>query len=362
MGPLLKSSQEAGVAGVRAKANPAGILAEDFFAPAENLREQMGRLVHSGAERVGLIPAVSYGVAIVEKNAPLRAGQNVVVPAEEFPSNIYSWMRRCEQSGAELRLVPRPMDTQHPGVKWNDDLLAAIDRDTAVVTLTAVHWTDGTRFDLERIGARAREVGALFIVDGTQSVGALTFDFEAVQPDALICAGYKWLLGPYGLGFIVCGDRLMEGEPLEMNWINRRFSEDFSRLIDYQTEYQQGARRYDFGERSNPITLRMLDSSLTQILSWGVENIQAYCVNLAEILEEALAGSSYLVAPRAERTGHLFGVRLPNAEDIPKVMATLRERGISVSQRGTSVRVSPHLYNTPQDMQALADALIAASA
>ena len=357
MGPLPKATQAAGVAGVAAKAVPARITPPDFFAPGERLRTLMGQLVNAGPDRVALIPAVSYGVALIDHNIPLRAGQNVVIPDEEFPSNVYAWRDRCRRVGAELRLVPRPRDAQQPGLKWNQAVLEAIDAHTALVTLTAVHWTDGTLFDLERIGAKARAHDALFVVDGTQSVGALPFDFAALQPDALICAGYKWLLGPYQLGTMVCGDRLLELQPLEMSWINRRHSEDFSRLIDYQDDFQDGARRYDVGERSNPITLPMLNASLEQIAAWGVERIQAYCSELGRALDEALAGSPFIVAPPGERAGHLFGVRLPDPRGIPRALETLRAHEVYVSLRGTSLRVSPHLYNDAADIEALAAAL-----
>jgi len=120
-----------------------------------------------------------------------------------------------------------------------------------------VHWTDGTRFDLVAIGRAARRVGAAFVVDGTQSVGALPFDVREIQPDALVCAGYKWLLGPYAMGAAYFGPRYDAGDPIEENWITRRGSDDFQRLVAYQDEYAPGAIRYDVGERSNFILLPM---------------------------------------------------------------------------------------------------------
>ena len=115
--------------------------------------------------------------------------------------------------------MPRP---EGGGARaWNERLLEAIDRRTAVVNLSSVHWTDGTRYDLAAIGERAREVGALLVVDGTQTVGAEPFDFAALAPDLLVCAGYKWLLGPYQIGFAAVGQRLREARPFEHHWSNR---------------------------------------------------------------------------------------------------------------------------------------------
>ena len=378
MGPLMKSVEAAGVAGVHRKVVPRIIQPRDFFTESEELRRRFGTLINASADRVALVPAVSYGVAIATHNLPLRRGQNVVVPGEEFPSNVYPWMDRCARDGAEVRFVPRPADVQSVGAAWNARVLEAIDKDTAAVTLTAVHWTDGTRFDLEAIGRRAREVGALYVVDGTQSIGALAFDFARVQPDLLVCASYKWLLGPYQLGFAVLGERLLNATPFEHNWINRENSEDFAALVDYRTGFQPGARRFDVGEHSNPITVPMLLESLRQILAWGVDAIQAYCASLGDVLQGALgvdaiqaycaslgdvlqgalgAQHGFTLNPRDERGAHLFGVRVPHPELIPAILEQLAQRKIFVSQRGTSLRISPHVYNTKEDMIALADAL-----
>ena len=372
MSPLLKSVEAAGIAGLRGKCVPRHIAAADFFSGPNELRKLFGKLVNAPPERVALVPSVSYGVAIAAQNLPLAAGKNgrknIVIPGEEFPSNVYAWMEQAAREGAELRFVERPRDVQSEGDAWNHRILEAIGNHTAAVSLTAVHWTDGTRFDLAAIGRRAREVGALFVVDGTQSIGALPFDWESVRPDLLVCAGYKWLLGPYQLAFVVMGDRLIEGRPLEMTWIGRENSEDFAALIDYQTGFQPGARRFDAGEHSNFINVPMQIEALRQILEWGVENIQNYCAMLGRSLAEALgegagndagedAGAGFTLNPPEDRGAHLFGVRLPDAAQIPAVLEQLAARKVFVSQRGASLRVSPHLYNTVEDMAALAEAL-----
>lgn len=359
MSPLLNSVQEAGAAALKLKASPADITGTDFFEPVETLRASFGRLINTSAERVACIPAASYGIAVAVHNTPLRSGRNVVVPADEFPSNVYGWMAACDRSGAELRLVDRP-DGPPSASAWSSRVLEAIDGDTAAVTLTDIHWTDGTPFDVDAIGRRAREVGALFVIDGTQSVGALPFDFDRLQPDLLVCAGYKWLLGPYQYGLIAVGDRLLDGEPFEHNWINRRDSENFSNLSEYRREYGTGARRYDAGERSNFILVAMLNEGLKQILRWGVPAIRDYCMGLSGDVKAALADSPYVMAPAEDRSPHLFGIRVPDAEQLPALLEGLRRREVYVSQRGASLRVSPHVYNTPEDLGALVEALRAA--
>lgn len=356
--PLLKSSEEAAYAALRRKVNPALTTVEEGIAPAESLRELVARLVNASPERVAFIPAVSYGVAIAVANTKLAAGDNVVVPGAEFPSNVYGWMDKCKEVGAELRLVPPPVDGARPGEAWNEAIREAIDARTAVVSVTPLHWTDGTLFDLAGIGARAREVGAAFLVDGSQALAAMPFDFGSVQPDLLFCVGYKWCLGLKGYGFIVVGERYMNGQPLELSWMGREGSEDRAGLVNYRDGFRPGARRFDFGEHDNAVALAILDASLRQILEWGVENIQHYCAALAAHAQEALAESEYAMAAPEERAAHLFGIRVPDAGRLPQVTEELRRRDIFVSQRGDSLRISPHVFNTAEDMAALTQTLL----
>jgi len=358
MGPLPKVAQEAGIAGVMNKAIPENLPTSAFFAPVEQLRETIGRLVNASAERVTLIPAVSYGVALAAQNIPLSAGQNIVMPADEFPSIVYGWMDQCREIGAELRLVPRPVGDGSVAREWSEAMLDAIDENTAVVGMTTIHWTDGTLFDIAGIGQRAKQVGAYFILDGTQSICALPFDFDQVQPDMLVVATYKWCLGPYNFGFAVVGDRLLNGKPLENTWLNREGCENFSKLMDYTDDFRKGARRYDMGEHPNFISVPITQASLGQILKWGVENIQAYCGGLSAKMAEELAGSEFQMANPGEQAKHLFGIQVADPGRIPAIMEALQAQQISVSVRGSSLRVSPNVYNRPEDMTALAQVLL----
>ena len=357
MSPLLKSVEEAGITGLKRKSNPAEITIAHFIDDVDQLREQVGALVHASPERVALIPSVSYGVALATHNMTLEKGQRAVLPGEEFPSNVHGWRDQCRETGAELVVVPRPQDAGEAGALWNEAILEAIDERTALVALTHVHWTDGTLFDLERIGKRAREVGAVLLIDGTQSIGALPFDFEAIQPDLLICAGYKWCLGPYSYCFAVLGDRFLEGRSFEGAWLHREGSEDFSRLIHYRDGFRAGARRFDVGEHANFALAPMLNESIRQILAWGVDNIQDYCRGLVERLSDALSGTEFALTSLAGQSAHLFGIHIPDESRIPGIMEELRNRQIHVSVRGSSIRVSPHVYNDMDDMDVLAKAL-----
>ena len=356
MGPLPRVAQQDGIAAIARKGNPHTIVAADFFTEASEARRLFAQLVNADAARVAIIPAASYGLATVARNTSLTAGQNVVVAGEDFPSNMYTWRKATKSTASELRVVSPPFGDRR-GAEWNRRVLEAIDRHTAVVSIPHVHWTDGTRFDLIAIGNAARKAGAALVVDGTQSVGALPFDVEVVQPDALICAGYKWLLGPYSISIAYFGSRYDRGEPIEENWIARQGSEDFQRLIDYQDEYAPGAIRYDGGERSNFILLPMFIAALRLILELKPERIQDYCQRLIDEPVERARELGFTVEDARWRGAHLFGLRVPERLDLKRLHHNLLARNVVASLRGSALRVSPNVYNTPDDLDALVQVL-----
>lgn len=358
MGPLPKAVEGAGVDGLRRKRLPTEILPPDFFTDSDRLRDRFARLVGaSDPGRIAILPAVSYGVAIAARNVGADAGQNIVIVEDQFPSNVYAWRRLADERRLELRTVERPAGGPPCGREWNARILEAIDRNTAVVALPHVHWTDGTLFDLERIGAEARERGAALIVDGAQSIGALPFDVGAVRPDALICAGYKWLLGPYSLCLGYFGPRFDEGEPLEETWIARRGSADFQHLVDYSDDYEPAAIRYDVGERSNFILVPMMIAALDLIGEWTPGGVQEYCRELLFDLVESARELGLPVEEPGWRGEHILGVRLPSGLELHELERRLADRRVYASLRGDALRVSPNVYNDGADVDALRQVL-----
>lgn len=362
MGPLPRVAQEAGVAGLARKAVPTGIAPRDFFEDAERARALFARVIRApDASGVAITPAVSYGSAIVARNLAARPGGRIVMVGEQFPSNVYAWRSLASRAGLDLVVVDPP-DSRARGQAWNTAVLEAIGTDTVLVALPQVHWTDGTRFDLEAIGAAARRQGAAFVVDATQSAGAMPFDVGRIGADAVFCAGYKWLLGPYGIGFTWLGERFADAVPLEETWIGRGGSEDFQGLVQYRDDYQPGAARFDVGERSNFILLPMLVASLELITGWGPDAIQAYCRTLVAPAVEQAVALGFTAEDPAWRGAHLFGLRAPADTDLRALQAALAAHNVHVSLRGSAVRISPNVYNDAGDVEAFAGALRAALA
>lgn len=360
MSPLLQSVEAAGLQGLFSKRNPFRIAPADFFSGAIELKPLFAQLIGAQADQIAIIPSVAYGMSIVVRNLKAEAGQQIVTVHEDFPSDVYPLQRLCLEKNLTLNMIPPPETLMGRGQRWNEQILAAITPGTALVSLPHVHWADGTRFDLKAIGQRAKEVGALLVVDGTQSVGALPFDVREFGVDALICGGYKWLMGPYSLGLAYLGDYFNDGIPLEESWMNRQNSDNFRRLVDYEPNYRPGAARYDVGEHSNFVLLPMLTAALRQLLDWTPGAIQAYCRQLTEPLIQFLREHDFWVEDPAWRGEHLLGLRLPAGVDLEKLQANLAQRNVLVSVRGDSIRVAPHLYNDSADVDALV-AVLAAS-
>jgi len=346
--PLPKASALAGESGMRRKLRPWTIMPTDFFSTSETVRVRFADLINAQADDIAFASAVSYGMAQAAHNISLARTQTIVTLAEQFPSNVYPWMDLAERSGARFVTVPRPPDDD-----WTAALLAHIDNSTGVVAVPHCHWTDGGLIDLEAIGASCRRVGAVLCVDGTQSVGALPFDVKRIDPDYLAVAAYKWLLGPYSFGFLYVAPRRQNGRPIEHNWIARRDSEDFAGLVNYKSEFQHGARRFDVGERSNFALMPVAEASLRLIMDWDVSRILAALTRRTEqIAQRARTEFGVESVPADRRAGHYLGLRFRGGVP-PELPARLAAENVHVSVRGSAMRITPHLWNTDADVEKL---------
>lgn len=343
--------RQAGAAAIERSAQPWTIAANDFFEPAEALRAAFARLIGADADGVAFVPSVSYGSSIAAANIEIGPARTVVVTPEEFPSDIYPWRGAVASQGGSI------VTTQRAGAAgWTERVLEAIDENTAVVVVPHCHWTDGSAFDLVAIGAAARSVGAALVVDASQSLGAVPLDVAAFQPDFLISVGYKWQMGPYSFAYLWAAERYRDsGRPIEQTWPGRKGSEDFARLVDYTDEFRPGARRFDMGEFSNFNLMPMAAAAIDLLLEWQPERVEAAIAPLTARIEEGTRELGLDPVDASNRFGHMIGVRFPGG--LPD---GLRERlaadDVHVSVRGSAVRVSPHLYNTHDDVDRLLEA------
>ena len=353
--PNLKSVRAAGEAGVARKSAPWTIRYPDFHEEVEIVRGLFAHLIGAKADNIAIIPASSYGAATAAANLAVVPGDRIVILENQHPSNVFAWREKCEQDGAEEVVVAKPADED-----WTPRVLAAIDERTAIVALPHCHWCDGTVMDLVAVGKHCRETGAALVVDATQSAGAMPINVKVVRPDFLFASGYKWLMCPYAMSFLYVAPERQSGRPLEANSFDHRGSQDGQKWQDgtlqYPDQWSPGARRFDMGERSNFALIPMAAAALGQILKWGAEDINSTLAALNDEICDGAARLGFAVPPPAARSGHLTGLRFPGGAP-PGVQDQLAERGIHISMRGDTIRVSPHLWVNQTDVDRFLAAL-----
>jgi selenocysteine lyase/cysteine desulfurase len=347
MSPLSKAVVAAMETGAQRKAAPWTYKPQDFFAVCEEFRTRAAKIMAVPADNVAIVPSASYGLAVAARNLQVAAGQEIIVLADQFPSNLYVWREKAAEVGARIVTVERDADAA-----WTDGVLDAIGPDTAIVAMPHCHWADGRIVDLEAVGAKCRAHGAALVLDLTQSLGAMPIDFSAVQPDFAMTACYKWMMGPYGTGMLYVDPKHHQGDPIEQNWINRAGSEDFARLVDYRDDYQPGARRFDMGEKSNPPLLMGASAGIDFLLEFGVEAIAETLGARTSLIAQQATKLALNSAPTGIRAPHFLSLGFP--EGVPDGLTDrLAAANVFVSLRGTSLRVTPHLYSEATDWDRL---------
>jgi selenocysteine lyase/cysteine desulfurase len=357
MGPLPRDAVSAGWAGLARKAQPWTIAPDDFTVPVDQLRAVLAGLLGAPGDLdgVAITPSVSYGVSTAAANLHLREGQVVVVLDQQFPSDVYAWEQMALRHGGSLHRVARPIDGD-----WTTAVLTDLERlgeRVGVISVPPCHWIDGGAVDLHAVGAAARASGAALTVDVCQSLGALPFEVSQVRPDFVFGATYKWLCGPYSVGFLWAAPEHRRGDPLEHGWTARANSHCLACLADYTDEYQPGARRYDVGEVANFALVPAALAAAELVASWQTQRVVDHVGRVTDAVAEGVQSLGLKLAPAPHRSPHILGVRLDPDFDAESLAPTLADDGVHVSVRGDAVRVSAHAFNTLDDAARLVTAL-----
>ena len=342
--PLPRTVRAAGEAGILAKARPWTYGRDADAMWAERARTAAARLIGAGVDDIAIVGSVSHAIATAARNLRPVPGGRILRVADEFPSQRHAWNRLAAERGMAVEEVPRPGDGD-----WTAALLDAITRPgappLAVATLTPLHWSDGSLIDLERLAPAVRAAGAALVVDATQAVGAVPLDVARLRPDFLAFPTYKWTLGPYSLAFLYAAPHRQNGLPLEENTGNR-----------YPAE---GSRRYDKGERNDGVALPMAATGMELVAGWGVPAVAARLRRLTDLLAEGAASMGLSVPPRALRSPHILGLRVPGG--LPAgLVERLREAKVFASERLGGLRLSPHVWANEADVERCLAALRAA--
>jgi len=351
MSPMLASVKAAGLAVLETRSAPWQLGSAEWFGNAEQLRSLAGKIFQTSHDNIALVSSASYGLAAAAKNCIPAPGKEIIVLDQEFPSNYYVWQNMAAQKKLQLVVVK-----QAARQTLTESILEKINTGTGMIAIPNCHWTTGTWVDLQQISDAAKAVGAYLVLDLSQSLGVLPIDIDKIQPDFAVSVGYKWLLGPYGLGYMYVSPKWQEtGEPLEYSWLVKKGSDNFANLTNYVTAYREGARKFDMGEYPQINLMPMAIAGLRQINEWDISAVQAGIKKLTDSIIEYKKGNG-LYDECAASVGHLTSIPLGDINT-----AVLKEKLLAakvfISFRGSAVRVSPHLYNNADDINALLSCL-----
>ena len=351
MSPLMHSVVAAIDEGVRLQARPWKLTVDHFFNDVKTAKRLFGKLVNAPQDRIAVTPSASYGLSTAANNLSLTEGQRIIALKYQFPSHTYPWKRKARETGGVFVEVNVPH-----GEAATPALLEAIDERAAIVAVPNLLWTTGAYVDLIAMRQRCDEVGAALVLDLTQSAGALVTDFKKIRPDFAAVANYKWMLCPYSTGFLYVDPAYFDGQPLEEGWVTRQGGRNFANLTENPEAFEAGAIRYDMGERSNFALLPGVNEALRQLLNWGVASIEttlaARNADLCQRLETI--GLKTIVAEN--RGAHFIGAQLP-AGTRDDLLTEMAKEKVYLSERGGSLRITPHLWNDDQDFYRLIDTL-----
>jgi selenocysteine lyase/cysteine desulfurase len=318
----------------------------------EEARSGCARLINAHSDEIAFIVNTTQGIGLIAEGYPWKPGDSVVTASEEYPSNLYPWMN-LKDRGVSLRTVP----TRPDGRIWVDDLAAAIDSTTRVLTISHVEFASGFRNDLDALGELCRSRGIAFFVDAIQGLGPLTIDVQKTPIDFLAADGHKWLLGPEGAGLLYIRrewiDRL---RPIGVGWKSVTSSYNSS-TVDFNLK--PDASRWEGGTFAMA-PLQAFAQSLQIFLEIGPDLVSKRILDRAEAVREIARSAGWTVygSGRTEDQAGIVAIEKPGL-DLEAFAMGLREKGIALSCRRGKLRISPHIYNNADDLGRLAEALAA---
>jgi len=355
VGPLPERTRKALEEFNRKRAAPFQLPDRDLMTTLAESRRLVAELLGAVPEEIALTINTGYGLSLAARALPLQAGDIVLASDREFPANVYPWML-LKDSGIALELAP----TTPEGWPDEDYLVDRLrDPRVRVLAVSLVQFSNGYTVDLARLSAATREAGTYLVVDAIQGIGQMPIDVKQTPVDLLSCGAQKWLLSPWGSGFVYVRRELIRNlRPAITGWMAFEGTEDFTRLTQYNDTLRGDARRFEL------ITLPYQDfagmnASLGLLLGLGIENIASHLRALQEpILAWAARTGSRIVSPLGD---HGSGIICVAPADLGPAFRALKSARIVCSMREGAIRLSPHAYNTADDMERVVDVLEHAS-
>ena len=312
----------------------------NWYDDADRLRAAIARLIHAAAEDIAFIPNAAAGLALITSGLEWSPGDNIVTLAGEFPNCLYL-PALVARYGVELRETP-----------W-ERFYDSVDERTRMVALSSVNYSTGYRPPLEEISKFLHERGVLLFVDGTQSLGALQFDVRAIRPDALAVHGYKWMISPTGAAFLYVSPDLRRALPPNViGWRSHSTWREVDSLHHGIPALKESAEKYEGGGLAFPL-LYAMEQSVNLMLEIGPDVIERRVLELAKSARERLLS---LGAEAADNGSQIVAAKF-GRNDVSRLAIQLKERRVLVAARHGHLRVSPHFYNSEEDLDRLEEGI-----
>jgi cysteine desulfurase/selenocysteine lyase len=320
------------------------------FEMMDKIRIYLAKMIKAQPSEIGLVPNTSYGLNIVANGLEWKYGDKILLPDVEFPANVYPWLN-LKKKGVRIKFIK----SQNKFFDL-DNLHKAIDSKCRVLAISHVQFFNGFKNDLETLGKICEEKGIFFVVDGIQGVGCMDLDVKKCKIDFLACGAQKWLLSSLGTGFFYLSDNAkMKIHPSFFGWMGVDWKLKFSDLLKYDLPPFHSSRKFEIG--TYPFsTLWTMCSSLELLSEIGTIGIEKQVLRLLDILIDYLQDNSYQIKSSLDPL-HRSGILSFSGKNCLKLHQTLSRKKIITSFRENSIRVSPHFYNSPEDMEKLISVL-----
>ena len=330
----------------REKTTPHQIDDARLFGLLADTRRAVAKLINADVDEICLTTGTTLGLNIAARALPLKKDDVVLVPEREFPANVYPWLQ-LESRGVVVELV-QPMPNGWP----NEDYLCerVLDPKVRALAISLVQFSNGFKADVKRLGEACRAGGCYLVVDGMQGIGQLAFDVREMPIDMLACGGQKWLLSPFGSGFLYVRKGLLERlEPTFVGWLAFAGTDDFTRLTEYNNTLRVDARRFEIN--TLPFQdLAAMGESIKILCEFGVSDIEEWLRAVRRpLLEASDAGKLRVISPLDE--GHTSSIVCVVPNKLSDCCQKLRQERVTVVIREGALRFSPHCYNTPDEME-----------
>ena len=348
--PLSNRVREAMIGFVQDATINGAVNVEAWVETAEICRSKAAQLINADASEIAFMKNTTQGILIAANGIDWKEGDNVVTTAVEFPANVYPWWSLKERFGVETRMVP-----EHEGRINLDDLVAAIDNKTRVLTISHVEFASGFRNDMRAIGEICKEHNIWFVVDAIQSLGVIEVDVKSCNIDILAADGHKWLLAPEGAAIFYCSnEKLDQLINTNVGWSSVVNPREF---LDYDLTLKPDATRFEEGSY-NTTGLYGLNAALDLLFEVGNATIEKRILELTSKLIDGLEEKGYQVkTPRDDVDRAGIVIFESNNHTPERIVELLQDQNIVTAGRGSGIRVSPHFYNTASEIDRLLEVL-----